>query len=459
MNFFEIALVAGLLVLIGGAFVTAYRSPDKTLFWNPLTLFATLFAYYFVFGPLVALATHNTILYGFDLRDMMWKAWLAGLLGLGSIYLGFAIRVRRFHVRLVPNFGPELRKKFRKPLIILFGLGFVGFLYDAYVSGHSLAELLLPWHSGEGLESTGTERQGVAAGSYLFLMINVFIPAMCLLAALLAEKNKIKSFLLVGLPALQVAFFYTSVGFRHRIVILILSLTATFYLMRRSRPSPGTLGLGSLGIVLLSGLVVLTRSYGQGLDLTKIASLSLTDIFLGGFADAGTFFTMGLVIDSFPSTVPYVGLDPFWIAATIPIPRELWPGKPYPVFLEYFEYITGTRGQAVPVTGEHYMMAGWFGIVIGGMILGMIYRCFWEFYRANPRNPVVVAMYAVSWALVFPVVNRGYLAQTLMEFFFDFLPLVVLYFLSRKLMLLTGPRLSVRMKSKAAVSVRARSLT
>ena len=454
MNAYEIVLVTALVGLIGGVFWTGYRSPDRTVFWNPLTLFATVFAYYFVVGPLIALALHNTSAYGMEFRGMMWKSWLAGLLGLSSIYAGFAIRARRFRTKLVAGVRPDLRRRLWIYFWILFGLGLLGFSYDAYVSGQPLSNLLLPLHQGASLDALGEGREGLAAGNYVFLLINAFIPAMCLLCALQIDLPWFKRFLFVMLPAVQVAFFYASMGFRHRIVILFLSMAATTYLMRRDRPNPGSLLLGAAGIVLMAGLVVLTRTYGLGLDLSQVAGMNFADIFLGGFNDAGTFFTTELVIDSIPATFPYVGLNPLWIALTIPIPRSLWPNKPYPEFLQYFQYLMGTQGQAVPVVGEHYMMAGWIGIAIGGVIIGVIYRGFWEFYRANPRNPLVIALYAVAWALIFPVVNRGYLAQTLMEFFFDLLPLAVLYLMTRKMMLAVGPRPGRRPAPAASVSVR-----
>ena len=447
MSFLEIILVGVMTLLVAAPFGIAYRSKDQTLFWNPLTLFATVFAYYFVVGPLISVAFHHTFAYGMDLRDMMGNAWMAGILGLGSIYAGFAFKVRPYRTKLVEKLGAPLRKRLWTNYALLAGLGLVGFLYCAYVSGQSLADLLQPFHQ-SAEEAGNAEREGLAAGNYVFLLINLFIPASCLLAVLTHGKPLKQRIWIVGLPVLAVALFYMSVAFRHRIVTLILSLAATIYLLQRKRPAPATLLVGAAGIVLLSGFIVLTRSYGRGLDLSQLQNLSLLEVFLGGFGDAGTFFTMGLVIDSFPSVVPYVGLDPFWIALTIPVPRALWPDKPYAVFLDYFEFITGTRGQAVPVTGEHYMMAGWFGVILGGIVLGLIYRRFWEFYRANPRNPFVVTMYAVAWALIFPVVNRGYLAQTLMEFFFDLLPLVILFLISRKAMLAPA----TRARQRASVS-------
>lgn len=433
MSFLEIVLSSVMTLLVAVPFWIAYRSRDQTWFWNPLTLFATVFAYYFVVGPLLSLWFQNTYAYGIDLRNMMGKAWLAGILGLGSIYAGFAIKAPPYQTKLVKKAGPALRRQLWVCFAILAGLGLLGFAYCAYLSGQSLIEVLLPFHRGA-VDATAVEREGLAAGNYVFLLINVFIPALSLLAVLTRFRPRPQRILLVGGVAVIVVLFYMSIGFRHRIVTLLLSLAATLYLLQRKRPSPAALLAGATGIVLLAGFIVLTRSYGRGLDVTQIEGLSFMELLAGGFSDAGTFFTTGLVIDAFPGTFAHIGLEPLWIALTIPVPRMLWPDKPYPVVLQYFEYLTGTGGQAVPIVGEHYMMAGWIGVVVGGLIVGLIYRRFWEFYRANPRNPLVISIYAVAWALVFPLVNRGYLAQTLMEFFFDLLPLVVFFLLCRKSM-------------------------
>src|SRR5262245_4276185 len=110
MRFHEILLVGLLCVLIGGAIWKVYRDRDHTLFWNPLTLFSAIFAYYFVIGPLISLGFHNTFAYGIDLRDMMWKSWLAGLVGLGSIFTGFAIKIRPYRARLVTGARGSIRR-------------------------------------------------------------------------------------------------------------------------------------------------------------------------------------------------------------------------------------------------------------------------------------------------------------------------------------------------------------
>jgi hypothetical protein len=335
---------------------------------------------------------------------------------------------------------PKVRQVLARTCYILFGLGVVGFAYDAFVSGRPILHMLMPIHGGAGEDVAEAEREGFAAGNYLLLLIGAFIPAICILCAATATMPPLARLFIVGLPALQVELFYASWGYRHRIVTLLTSLAATVYLLRGKRPSPGILILAACSIVLIAGAIVMTRSYGSGLDIRMLSGVRLSKVFFEGFSDSGTFFTTALVMDAFPTTFHFVGLNPLWIAITLPVPRRLWPGKPLPEFLDQFQYLTGTGGQAVTVVGEHYMMAGWVGVVIGGLVIGMIYRRFWNFYRGNPRNPMVVAIYSVAWALCFPVVNRGYLAQTLMEFFFTLLPLVVLYWIAKKSMRYRGVR-------------------
>jgi O-antigen polysaccharide polymerase Wzy len=434
MNF-EVPIVIVLSLLVLGPFVVAYRSKDKVLFWNPLTMFAAVFAYYFLVGPFIALGFGVTSIYGVDLRDVMWKPWLGGALGLGSIYCGFAIRTKKVHARLEERMTDRMREVLTTCFVVLFGLGVLGFAYDAYISGQSILKMLMPIHGATGVDASEVEREGFAAGNYLLLLIGAFIPAMCVLCASTSRLPILMQLIVVGIPAIQVELFYSSWGYRHRIVSMITSVAATGFLMRGRRPSPVALLLGGCSIVLVAGAIVMTRSYGSGLDIRMLSGVRLSQVFFEGFSDSGTFFTTALVMDAFPTTFHFIGLEPLWIAMTLPVPRRLWPAKPLPEFLDQFQYLTGTGGQAVPVVGEHYMMAGWFGVVVGGIVIGVIYRRFWDFYRANPRNPIVVAMYAVAWALCFPVVNRGYLAQTLMEFFFTLLPLAVIFWFAKKSMM------------------------
>jgi hypothetical protein len=430
----EIIVVSVLALLAAFPLVRGYFNEDKVMFWSPLTIIAAVYCYYFLVGPLICLKLGQTVVYNMDFRDVMWKAWLAGALSLASIYAGFAISIFRFNRRLSPEITTSRKTLLRMFCLALGGMGLVGFAYYVYTTGRSVVAILTPFApSAENLANTSS---GLAAGNYLFLLINAFTPALCIWYVLNAHRNLLGRLIIVGVPALLVVFFYTTLGFRHRIIIMASALAATTYLLRRTRPNPMALVGGCAGLVLAAGLIVLTRTYNQGLDLSLVRGMGLFDVFLGGLNDSSTFFTLAMAMDWIPAHMPFVGLEPFWVAMTIPIPRALWAGKPEPNYLWALNELSGTQGQAVPSLGEHYMMFGWPGIVIGGLVIGIIYRGFWNFYRANPGNPIVVVIYAVSFGLCFPLINRGYLAQTLMEYFFALLPVVVLFMISRASMTL-----------------------
>jgi hypothetical protein len=424
MTLLEILLVGTLALLIAGPFVLGYRSEDRTVFWSPLTMLAAIFGYYFLIGPLISLSYGVTTMYGMDFRDVMWKPWLAGTLSLASIYAGFGCSFIQFRRKLSAEISASRGTQLRFFCLVLAGLGLVGFTYFVVATGRSVLSILTPVETDSETVSQGS---GLAAGNYLYLLINAFTPAVCMWYVLNAGQSRLKRLLTVGPPALLVVFFYTTLGFRHRIIILAGSLAATIYLLRRNRPNPLALLAGCGGLVLVAGLIVLTRTYNHGLDLSRVSGMGFADIFLGGFNDSGTFFTLAMVMDAIPAHIPFIGLEPLWIAATIPIPRMLWLGKPEPTYLVMINDLAGTQGQAVPVVGEHYMMFGWAGVIVGGLIIGIIYRGFWNFYRANPDNPIVIVIYTVSFGLCFPLINRGYLAQTLMEYFFALIPVVFLF--------------------------------
>jgi O-antigen polysaccharide polymerase Wzy len=430
----EIFIVGTLTLLVAFPIVRGYSNREKTLFWSPLTIFAAVYCYYFLIGPLICLRLGQTVAYNMDFRDSMWKAWLAGTLSLASIYTGFAVSIFHFKRRLAPEITSSHKTQLRLFCFALAAMGLVGFAYYVITTGRSVIAILTPLAPSS--ENLANSSSGLAAGNYLFLLINAFTPAICIWYVLNANKSFLARLFLVGLPAVLVVFFYTTLGFRHRIIIMAAALAATIFLLRGTRPNPLALLGGCAGLVLTAGLIVLTRTYNQGLDLSLLKGMGVVDVFLGGLNDASTFFTLAMAMDWIPAHMPFIGIEPFWVAATIPIPRALWANKPEPNYLWALNELAGTQGQAVPSPGEHYMMFGWPGIIIGGLVIGIIYRGFWNFYRANPSNPIVVVIYSVSFGLCFPLINRGYLAQTLMEYFFALLPVVALFLMSRASMTL-----------------------
>jgi hypothetical protein len=68
-------------------------------------------------------------------------------------------------------------------------------------------------------------------------------------------------------------------------------------------------------------------------------------------------------------------MTPFFV--TQYIPREFWPGKPYPVFWQTFneEWTQGGNFNVTPsITGQYYMNWGYFGVAYIGLFIGWLAR-------------------------------------------------------------------------------------
>ncbi|PJF33763.1 MAG: hypothetical protein CUN57_01305, partial [Phototrophicales bacterium] len=151
------------------------------------------------------------------------------------------------------------------------------------------------------------------------------------------------------------------------------------------------------------------------------------EVLVNGFQDSVIFGMLGMVVEEYPKEYGFAGVEPFWVAVTMPIPRALWAQKPYPEYIvDRFQEMTGTLGQAVPHVGEYYISFGWFGVFIGCFLLGLVYRCVWRWYLVNRGSVVGEIFYSVTIVMLFPIVSRGYLAQTVTTLVFEWFPALCL---------------------------------
>ncbi|MTJ11426.1 hypothetical protein FJR11_02190 [Anabaena sp. UHCC 0187] len=84
-------------------------------------------------------------------------------------------------------------------------------------------------------------------------------------------------------------------------------------------------------------------------------------------------YSMGLLIDAFPSKHDFIGLELLFVFLTKPIPRVLWPDKPVGLSVS-IEEVVGANGWTVSATylGECYMMGGILAVIIISLCLGML---------------------------------------------------------------------------------------
>ncbi len=93
-----------------------------------------------------------------------------------------------------------------------------------------------------------------------------------------------------------------------------------------------------------------------------------------------------------------------WTVTSV-LPRAVYPDKPTPAlfgneFGRYYD-ISYDSGIAMTQVGEMFMNFGWFGVGIGMLFVGAIYRWMSDFLRRRTSDPLTLAIYAtLAWTII-----------------------------------------------------------
>ena len=413
MSAFEITLVLILTALLVVPFWLAYRLSRRygaVLFWNPMLLPTGAMAYYFVFGPCSILALGlDGVMYSFDARADYWRAWLCGILGFGSMLFGFwlgALRGRRFLV--------EERFRCRESRLSIVGwcallLSLVGVVSNLRGVFDSLA----------------------AFSAYLMQLLNFLLIVIIVLYWKFRKRLGLALALCAPLYLVWCAFMIRA-AFRGPLIFGTAGLYFAYHLIERRRPNVALAAVSSVGVIFFCGVVVLSRSYFQGLDLSRIEGVSWQGVFMAGFGDSCIFGALGAIIAYVPACAPFSYFEMFTTTLLFPIPRMLYPGKSTPEYLYYVNDAIGasatreTQGMAVPNYGEFYMAFGWWGVILLSIVLGWLAAQMWRWYLARQRNPAAIFAYGAFCGCMTLYIHRGYLPMAMMSFAFTVLPLFLL---------------------------------
>jgi hypothetical protein len=436
------ALVCVLLALLILA-PLAYRAWTGAFdLFEPVVLIAGVYLVYFVVGPLVRFAMDDMQFVGRDFQADYMLGLLAVMAAVAAVWLGYAMPVgpRRAAAR-VPNQTPtperrraqqreqhRVQRRARLLAWALTGGALLGMVLWARVARRSLGFFFLPGVFG----ALGSGDQGVDV-SYLFLAIEWFIPA---LAVLMVSNGLRRRF---ALPAFFgfVGIVYVSIGFRFRVVVMLLMVGMLFYMRRGTRPKLSVLAASATVGFLFVGWLGWVRSYFRSGGGTGSLDFSFSRLVSSALSDARIFETFAAVLRTIPDFAPYAGLRPLVYPFILPVPRLLWPDKPPPTWIKDIGAALGTPesetlGAMVPHFGEYYIAFGWPGLVVGSFLFGMAVKALWRWYQADPTNPWRQALYALHTAFLFQVVIRGYLAQIVQEWCFIILPAIVIIKLARR---------------------------
>ncbi|HZY78326.1 MAG TPA: O-antigen polymerase [Cyclobacteriaceae bacterium] len=407
----------GIFICIFIILVYNYQKGYQYL-WSPLSIIAIIFAYYCLLGPYEAVSSGKTVDRLLNMRPFYSSAFWGAFVLIFSCIIGFHLKTPDRRQSPTPPY----------PIDTLFTYGrnicIIGFVLFAIATGGGVVYLINPILADGG--GPTDEALGGSFANYLTLSLNFLIPGVSLLLAYSMKTNKRWAWFTVVL-IVSIGVF-TSLGFRYRLVLLLGSLAIIYYLSVKRRPNI-LLAFGFFVLFILAmGVINETRNYGRGLDTTRLEN-SNQSYYESGLNESRIFQTSGAVIDLTPSKIPHAGFTPIINTILFPIPSQLFPGKKSAEYLfNALNAIYGgpvSQGAAFMAYGEYYLAFGWFGIIIGGFLIGWFYKKLWSWYLADHRDPLHIAIYAVTVIYLYVIVSRGYLPQVTMLFFFSVFPVYI----------------------------------
>lgn len=101
------------------------------------------------------------------------------------------------------------------------------------------------------------------------------------------------------------------------------------------------------------------------------------------------------LVEVVPAVEPYRSpFELYYFLAIAPIPRVLWPGKPY----MSQDYLGEARPYyaSISIVGDLYFYGGWLHVIVGGLAFGIAMRWLGRAYDAARQRPEVAIFYILN---------------------------------------------------------------
>lgn len=391
----------------------SYLVDSKVDVFEPIFLFVTLYAFFYISRPLYLLTMGETAtLLGFYLdRDTVALALLACALGLLAFLIGYYWgRGRKF----TANFARGFELDWQRARIVSWALivvGIVAYLYVIIVLGGG-------WEDTFNTERTA--RYYISAKNpymaNLTSLVGAGLISLCFLA-LLDTERKVKWHVLMAMVLGYGVLDITYSGSRRFLVNIIFAvLLQRHYLHKRLNVHRALPLLLVLMIFSASWLYVRsTMHQGSEAVRERLAQVNPNQVIddVNTQGDNVIFDYLIAIINTVPTTYDYgygKGLLRFLY---FPIPRQIWFDKPENVnrvMTQRYDpvaYLNGASAGASMV-GEWYMELGWMGIVPGALLLGALLGMAYRWMLTNLSTKLAVLLYSCGlFAFVAAIVRGG----------------------------------------------------
>ncbi|UPV75252.1 hypothetical protein M0R89_04085 [Halorussus limi] len=226
----------------------------------------------------------------------------------------------------------------------------------------------------------------------------------------LEEGRKLSS--LLGLLSLCIVFVYFVFGFlisSRSAIMWTTILLFGFYIQYRRIRAVLLFSVGTVFAVLSA--IMLSLRANSGLRLTPVTIFES----LAG-ADRGNVTVIAHLVHQLPTEMEFLYGRGLFQWLVFPIPRAIWPGKPFPASRELAIEIYNAGNRTPPMLfGDLYWNLGIIGVLIGLLAIGFVFRLLVEYRATNSNSPSVILLTTVVLFLAgrFPSAEKMFISLCL----------------------------------------------
>jgi hypothetical protein len=433
---FQQILLVLVLAAVMGVGVWALRDRRMPLLSDPYFLLCVFLAQFFVIAPLlmnVWSLGELLFFYGYSPQRPL-QAVSACILVMSMFAIGYRLDLGEHIAGALPRFAFSRRKLpgrvFETVLLVACIAACVAWV--AYQGGLS-AKL----SSGYGRFRTGGAMFRIA---FVGLQVATLFMGWRIFDARVKRRAEVFLFALVIVG--QSLFFGILYGVRKYLLFLFFGLLTIWLLRRGMKALPKVRVAAIMGILLVFFAVwgaIRSKPLDQMAGATLGPRYAENELYLGYVGGvAGPFSVACLVWEIFPDVEPYKKGQTLLVTLLGFIPRAVWPEKPVGIGKEITRYIVGpyyesTHGfsAAATVVGDFYLNWGWFGVLGGGFVLGLVSRTFTAYAVRDMKDgkQLSAARVVIPAAFVMGLGEiRADMATMLATYALTFVPMLIGFF-------------------------------
>jgi len=433
----EITLVTAIGVVLSLPLLWRLARGEFDLF-EPLTFFIAAWALLFLVRPLAMLQTNTFEILTYPIRDGFVPMLIMALVGAVGFIIGYALPLGRALASRFKAVPAQL--SLRKVVAYAVFLTLLGLcLFAAFIIPSGGLDFLRGILAGR---QDGQRAQFQQSTAYFYNAIFITYPAALLVIAAGAVRKRI-GFVMFGLAILGLAFIEVAPsGYRGWLIPIFAAPIILIYLRRSKRPGLVAVVLTTILAVPTLTFVETARNFNVRANAGTIQLLSdefsnlssaWNQLILGGDTEMTSLLALEAI--TVPSQVNYQHGIATGEILVHPIPRQIWQDKPRPGDEALTIRLFANKGidyasRTYTPMGNFYLDFGYWGVLLGMILLGTLGRAHYEYLVVNARNLGVQVLYAATLPF-WIVLLRDSVTDTAARLLFVVPPLVVGLYLAR----------------------------